>query len=581
MEPNSYEYIPASFSLQAHTSEGPLGQIANEELINHSFRLEKKLWNISSGVWCLVGNGLSNQTFVEGPDGIIVIDTGECQEEMTEALLEIRKETQKPIAAIIYSHFHYVAGTQSIFDEGAPSDIPIWGHVRITENLRTYGTELSAVASRGLIHQFGISLPKDGPDAVVNAGLGMSYRNPNHSPFTPGFVAPTETFSEPIQTTIAGLHVEMTPSPSDADDSITIWFPELELCVNNLVWPALFNVFAIRGEEYRDPRILLEGLDHILSLKPSALVGTHGPPIQEEEKILREVTRYRDRIQFLWDQSVRGINKGLTSDELTEFVQLPIESDETYITKQFYGVAEHHVRQIYAGLRGWFDGNPANLFPDEPQARAQKIVNGFGGVEKTRELARAAIDSDDLRWAIELCHLLVQIYEKEETESQMPNADSQRLADCLRRIAQKTAASNIRNWCLTRAQELEGRIDLSRHRKHRFPRPVVLTNPPETTVHALRVLVNPEVTTSYEGEMRWEFENGERTGLRIRNNVAIPTDGQEANLAIALTLTDWAAILSGTINLSDALEAGLLRSDSTNVEISTFFSNFDHLPLIQ
>ena len=163
----------------------------------------------------------------------------------------------------------------------------------------------------------------------------------------------------------------------------------------------------------------------------------------------------------------------------------------------------------------------------------------------------------------------------------MPNADSQRLADCLRLIAQKTMASNIRNWCLTYAQELEGRIDLSRHRKHRFPRSVVLANPPETTVHALRVLVNPEVTNNYEGEMRWEFEKGEKTGLRIRNNVAIPTDGEKANMAITLLLKDWADILSGAINLSDALKAGLLKSETTSAEISTFFSNFDHLPLNQ
>ena len=45
--------------------------------------------------------------------------------------------------------------------------------------------------------------------------------------------------------------MEFTPAPSDADDSITIWFPDLGVCVNNLAWPALFNVFAIRGEEYR------------------------------------------------------------------------------------------------------------------------------------------------------------------------------------------------------------------------------------------------------------------------------------------------------------------------------------------
>ena len=55
-----------------------------------------------------------------------------------------------------------------------------------------------------------------------------------------------------MKATIAGLAVEFYPAPSDATDSATIWFPELKLAVNNLLWPALFNVFAIRGEEYRD-----------------------------------------------------------------------------------------------------------------------------------------------------------------------------------------------------------------------------------------------------------------------------------------------------------------------------------------
>ena len=98
-------------------------------------------------------------------------------------------------------------------------------------------------------------------------------------PLTPGFVEPNKTFTEPLSVQIAGLQVHMSPAPSDADDSITIWFPDLGVCVNNLIWPVLFNVFAIRGEEYRDPRILLSGIDYILSLSPEVVIGTHGPPI--------------------------------------------------------------------------------------------------------------------------------------------------------------------------------------------------------------------------------------------------------------------------------------------------------------
>ena len=98
-------------------------------------------------------------------------------------------------------------------------------------------------------------------------------------------------------------------------------------------------------------------------------------------------TRYRDRIQFLWDQTVRGINKGMDLEQLTQFVQLPRSEEESYLTRQFYGLAEHHVRQIHNGLRGGFDGNPAKLFPDNPSSRAEKLVNGFGGVTRTQAIA--------------------------------------------------------------------------------------------------------------------------------------------------------------------------------------------------
>ncbi|MEC7666937.1 MAG: hypothetical protein VX487_07875, partial [Actinomycetota bacterium] len=66
------------------------GQIAHQSLIDHSVRLERTLHEVRDGVWCLVGNGLSNQTFITAPDGIIAIDTGESMEEMRDALIELR-----------------------------------------------------------------------------------------------------------------------------------------------------------------------------------------------------------------------------------------------------------------------------------------------------------------------------------------------------------------------------------------------------------------------------------------------------------------------------------------------------------
>lgn len=170
-----------------------------------------------------------------------------------------------------------------------------------------------------------------------------------------------------------------------------MWFAQLGLAVNNLVWPVLFNVFAIRGEEYRDPRVLLTGLDHLNALGARHLVGAHGPPLSGADEIKAVVTDYRDAIQFLWDQTVRGMNKGLSADELTQFVQLPKRFERTYFTQQFYGLVEHHVRQIHTGLIGWFDGVESSLFPLPPLQRAQRLIAGFGGRDAVR---RQALDSE-------------------------------------------------------------------------------------------------------------------------------------------------------------------------------------------
>ncbi len=437
--------IPGSFDPDdARVGTAANGGVARTEMIEHRARFERRLHTVADGVWCAVGNGLSNQTFVEGPDGLIVIDTGDSNEEMAWALGQVREHTDAPVVGVVYSHFHYVGGTQALVDAGAPASLPIWSHAGLMGNRSRQSGEVGPVSQYGLVHQFGLLLPTDGPDALVSAGLGPAFRIPENAPFTEGFLPPTDTFDEPVAISLAGLTVELTPAESDATDSITIWFPELSVAVNNLAWPALFNVFAIRGEEYRDPRVLLAGFDHLIGLGASHLVGTHGPPISGAEHIRIELTRSRDAIQFMWDQTVRGVNKGLVHGELTEFVQLPDMYAESYFQSQLYGLVEHHVRQIHTGLRGWFDGDTAQLFPVPPVERAQRLIDGFGGADEVRRQVDAAITDDDVRWALELATWLVRV-DPDHVD------DRRRLAAALRTVGRRTTAANIRNWCLTRA----------------------------------------------------------------------------------------------------------------------------------
>ena len=565
------DLIPDSISAR-HPIAGPNGQLAHPDAVDHLSRLQPAFYTVGQHAWCLVGNGLSNQSFVEGPEGIIAIDSGESVEEMRAALLQLRKHTDKPVVACIYTHFHYIGGTSAIMEEAGNQDLQIYGHAGIADNLTRFGGEVAPRSGRGLVYQFGMMLPNEGEDGLLHGGLGIHFRNPEHAPYTNGYVPARHTFDQPTTYQIAGLTVEMMPAPSDATDNVTIWFPQLNVCVNNLIWPSLFNIYAVRGEEYRDPRILLKGIDQIYDLMPEHLIGAHGPPLSGPD-IGPAVLDYRDAIQYLWDQTVRCLNKGMLLDDITQAVQLPEHFNRSYFTRQFYGLAEHHIRQIHGGLFGWLDEDESHLFPLPGRARCAKLINGFGGEDAVRQQVDQALAEQEWRWAAELASWLTRV------ESATPD-DRHRLADALRGFAQHTTSANIRNYCLTRALELEGSIDLERFRAHRFRYDEVLSAAPPRFVAVMRVLLVPEQAADLEAELIWQFSTGERAGLKIRNQVAIPTTGASSQndnaLVITLSPETWARLLSAKLTFSAAEAEGIVSTSGDLAQIKRFLASFDH-----
>lgn len=546
----------------------PSGQITHRDHAEQSQRLVRNFYEVSDHVWCLVGNGLSNQTFIDAPDGIIAIDTGESNEEMRAAIVELRTKTSRPIVAVLYTHFHYVSGTQAVLDDDPTQEVQIWGHEKIAYNRVRATAEIAPAYGRGLVEQFAITLPQDGPDGTVNVGLGNFYRNPIFTTQTNGFIAPQKTFNSQCTIKVAGLSIDVTPAPSDADDSVTYWLESLGCAVNNLVWPVLFNIFAIRGEEYRDPRIMLTGLDHLLSLNADHLVGAHGMPISGSTEISERVTKYRDSLQFLWDQTVRLTNRGYSSTELAYSIRLPDFFDNDNLTSEFYGVAEHHVRQIRTGLFGWFDGDPANLFPLPRVEHSDRMISGFGGRETVRKITREAMQNNDLRWACELGSWL-SYSTKAET------ADRALLANTLRLIAQRTTAANIRNWCLTRARDLDGTLSLTRFNTHRLTRKQIVSASAERAVHILRVMLDPDRAVDIDANICFNFTGHDKTGLHIRNCIAKQTDGRDAKINVSCTIEKWADILTGVTTLSVAIDSGELKIEGNLATTKSALGVFD------
>ena len=529
----------------ANVVTAPNGARVHRDHLAQNDVIRREFYEVRPGAWCFVGNGLSNQTFIDAPEGIIAFDTGESVQEMALALAELRTRTDRPIAAVVYTHFHYVEGTQAVLDEGNHAvPLPIFGHRRIALNKARTSGEIAPAYGRGLVEQFAIVMPQDGPDGLVNVGLGFSYRNPAHAPATPGYLPVTRELPDEGEVTIAGERVLVRHSPSDSDDSVNFFFPRTGVCVHNTVWPLLFNVFAIRGEEYRDPRVLIPGIENIIAWAPEHLIATHGPPLSGRDDIRTKSERYRDSIQFMWDQTVRAINKGWTMDEIAARVALPPLYDQDYLTSERYGVAEHHLRQIYTGLRGWFDGEESKLFPLEPGERFARLIEGFGGRAEVARQASAALDSDDIRWGVEMATWLVR-------SDGATDADRGLLARGLRLVAERTPAANIRNWAITRARHLDGQTPMDRFMTHSFGAKTIAHAASVDLVHTLRVLLDPAKAEGVSAHLRIVVD-GEAAGLLVRNCVAVPTDGTDATGEASMTRATFVAVLSGKQKWSEA-----------------------------
>jgi alkyl sulfatase BDS1-like metallo-beta-lactamase superfamily hydrolase len=81
---------------------------------------------------------------------------------------------------------------------------------------------------------------------------------------------------------------------------------------------------------------------------------------------------------------------------------MPPALERAWHTHGYYGSVSHNVKAVYQRYMGWFDGNPGRLWPHPPEALAPRYVGAMGGIDRVVELAQAAFDAGDFRWAATL-----------------------------------------------------------------------------------------------------------------------------------------------------------------------------------
>ena len=226
--------------------------------------------------------------------------------------------------------------------------------------------------------QFGFDLV-DNPSSTASQSAGVN-------------MLPNRLFDRRLDFTLGGEQFEILHTPAETYDALTVWMPEHKAAfVGDLFYRSFPNIYTLRGTKPRWALDYIESINRVLALQPEILLPSHGEPILGNDNIRREMTNYRDAIQYVHDQTVQGMNQGRDVYSLMREIKLPAELD----VGEAYGWVSWSVRGIYEGYMGWFDGDPVNMYAQSPQSIYADLVVLAGGAEKVVALAQQTLDTGD------------------------------------------------------------------------------------------------------------------------------------------------------------------------------------------
>ena len=286
--------------------------------LDHRNEFKKELIEVTEDIYVGVGYGLANSIMIETENNLVIVDTLGSTERAEELYEDFREISEKPIVAIVYTHNHldHLGGATVFFDKDYTE---IYAQENIIYNLDNIATTIRPIIFQRSARQFGIPLPEE---EIVHQGIGGFLEINDQS--TLGLVRPTVVFDDELTIKIDNLTFVLAHVPGETDDHLYVWIPEKQaVMVGDNFYRSFANLYAIRGTKFRNPMEWVESLDKIRLLNAEHLVPSHTRPISGQKNVAQALTDYRDGIQFVHDQTIRYINKGLTPDEIVQKVKLP------------------------------------------------------------------------------------------------------------------------------------------------------------------------------------------------------------------------------------------------------------------
>lgn len=352
---------------------------------------QKSALKINDNIFQAIGFG--NTFMVTTSEGNVIIDTSIVFNSALHKRL-LTAENSGPIKYIILTHAHgdHIGG------------IPVW---------KQPGTEIIAQKNHSEFQHYMARL--NGFYGARNAAQ-FALPIPAAAPAWPGNygakIEPTILFDDKYEFELGGVKFIVMSTPGETPDHASVWIPKYKAAfIGDNYYDSFPNIYTLRGTQPRWALDYINSLNKVLELKPEIVLPSHGLPIIGNAEIVKRVTRYRDAIQYVHDETVKGMNAGKDVWTLMNEIKLPAALD----IGESYGKLSWSVRGIYEGYVGWFDLNPATMYEKPAASVYADLVKMAGGADAVAKLAMERAQAGQAVEALHLCDIALKADAKNQT----------------------------------------------------------------------------------------------------------------------------------------------------------------------
>ncbi|MEZ5560336.1 MAG: alkyl sulfatase dimerization domain-containing protein [Pseudomonadales bacterium] len=410
------------------------------------------LFEVVDGIYQVRSFDIANMTLIRGDTGWILVDPLTSSETSRAALALANQHLgERPVVAVIHTHSHadHFAGVLGVItqQQAASGEVAVIAPEHYVDESLSENVLAGNVMNRRATYMYG-NLLSPSATGFVSTGLGAAL-----SMGTTGFVVPNDLITRTgEQRTVDGIEIEFQMTPgTEAPAEFVFYLPQFKaLCMSEITSHHLHNVYTPRGAQVRDALAWSRQINESIERYGDQLevyFASHHWPMWGREQALEFLTKQRDLYKYIHDQTLRLANHGYTKEEIAELIELPDSLGKEFANRGYYGTLHHNARAVYVKYLGYFDGNPAHLYPLPPTRAAERYLDYMGGADAVVAKAQRSFEAGDYRWVVEVLNHVVMA---------QPGHDAGRalLADALEQLGYQSESAPWRNFFLCGALEL-------------------------------------------------------------------------------------------------------------------------------